>query len=1091
MIRKFLLSLLAAGAVALTGIGSVAQADDIDIYIDPAAATSGDTPVVIFTLDFRSNLGSTVCQGGACDFLTTKTYTDAAGVEQPFLTLSSGSTSYFNLLRGSLKYVLQQVGSGTRIGLALNHNDGNNCVGPTATKCSNGGYVLIGASALDTQVKRDAFYAKLDAIPVPQGNLAHPYQGKELFFELFRYFSGQGWYNMKNGWTDFSTGNAKNIDDPDDYTPSNPATPLKWDDGIVSGANYVSPVIGACAKLYTVNILFQVSQQDSHSDNAITATAANGGMGGINLQGQNNDFKTVVRWMYDNDVQPNVGGKQNVISYFIVDSTKVNTTTRGYAGAGLGLSAAEPYTLSENPEELVETLSSIFKNILSTSTTFVAPSVAVNVYNRAQVLNDVYIAMFMADENGLPNWPGNVKKFQIGINTTSQEQEIRDANNVFAVAPDGRIKYDALSFWTNPAELPAPPPPPATTELVAGKDGRVVDRGGAGSNVPGYKLSCASTSDQVCSHPYTPGMTNHTGDTSDESKRKLFTEPDTFSNGASTPLRDVNADVGTASALQSVLGASSVGACDSNDSTSPPSACYLLKWARGLLNDGTTVRPWLMGDVLHSRPVAINYGGDPARVYIAAASNDGYMRLIRNSDGVEAWGFMPRAVMPQLATLAANTATSPVHPYLTDGAPAIYIFDDGGDGTISGGDKVYMYFGLRRGGTSYYALDITDPENPQLLWRIEKGAAGSDFAELGQTWSTPRVGRMLFNGSTTDPQPVLIFGGGYDTNKDTHPGHSGYTATGIGSDDNEGNALFVVDAKTGALVWKAVKSGSGSKVFAHADLNDSIPSDVLAVDSDGNGLVDRIYVGDTGGVVWRADMASPDQGDWILTPILSVGRHAAGNSGSLPNDRRFFNAPDYAQSIDDSGAFDAVMIGTGDRENPKDLAVTNWFYMFKDRSVSTSDGTALGVSTLEHDDLADITDCVGSSCTPPATMANGWRLKLECPPSYAALCGEKNLSTAFTLAGTIYFTSYIPAGATTDACNLKEGNGLLYAIRLQDGTPVFGGGKDDRVTELDSSGIPAEVVSLGDGKLLQPDLKIRDTGASSGFKSFWYKKPAQ
>lgn len=1084
---KHLLSCIVT--IVLLATSTLLRAEDIDIYVNPTAGPVGDAPIVIFTLDFRSNLGSTACGNNSCSFLTSKSYTDATGAAQPYLTLSGGSTSYFNLLRGTMKYTLQQVGGGVRIGFALNHNQGGgqSCAGASATTCTNGGYVLVGASDLDTQAKRDAFYAKLDAIPVPQGNLAHPYQGKELFFEMFRYLSGQGWYNMKNGWTDFGTNTTTNVDNANDYNPANAAVPLKWDTSIVSGANYIAPVTGACTKIYTVNILFQVSQNEGDSDAAITA--ASGGMTGINLQGSNNSFNTVIRWMYDNDVQPGSPGKQNIISYFIVDATKVNTTTRGYAGSGIGKTSAEPYVLSSDPEALIDTLSSIFKNILSTSTTFVAPSVAVNVYNRSQVLNDVYIAMFQAEENGLPEWPGNIKKYQFNKNTAG-ETELQDANGLYAVAPDGRIKYEALSFWTDPAALPAPPAPP--TDLVASKDGRVVNRGGCGSKIPGFKLSCTSSADQLCTGSDTPGLTNATSNTTDTSKRKLFTEPVAFTNGSANTMLDLNANVATATLLQTDLGASSIGTCASSDATSPPSACYLLKFARGLLNDGTTKRSWLFGDVLHSRPIAINYG--TKGVYIAAGSNNGYMHMIRDTDGVEAWGFMPRAVMPQLAKLAAGSAITPVHPYLVDGAPATYIYDANGDGNIDAGDKVHLFFGLRRGGTSYYALDVTDPEVPKLLWRIDKGG---QFAELGQTWSTPRVGRMLYGGSST-PRPVVIFAGGYDTNKDNILG-----STVMGTNDSMGNSIFVVDAETGALVWKAVKgasAGYASGAYSHPQLNDSMPSDVLVMDTDGNGLVDRLYVGDTGGVVWRADMSNSNQSGWFVTPVLSVGRHAPGFSGSLANDRRFFNAPDYAQTTDANGAFDAVMIGTGDRENPKDTTIKNWFYMLKDRDIATSSGSALSNNPaypVTHGQVADLSsNCMqNGGCAAPPELNIGWRMSLECPPGYPSTCGEKNLSTAFTLSGTIYFTTYIPAGSNTNTCNLKEGGGLLYAIKLQDATAALnqdlstsGLTKEDRITTLTSGGIPAEVVSLGDGKLLRPDLTIFDTGSKAGFKSFWYRK---
>lgn len=1128
--KRYLFTAVIATVVAAAG--QHAYADDIDIYTNPTAAAV-DAPVVMFTLDYRSNLGSTVCNGGACAFLTSRSYTDDIGNSVPYLTLTGGTTSYFNLLRGALKYVLQEVGpSGVKIGLAINHENNINCEGPTQTGCSNGGYIMMGAKQLKTQAERDAFYAKLDSLPVPGGSVAHPYQGKELFFELFRYFSSQGWYNMKNGWRDRGTTNSFNINEANDYSPADATAPASWDASVVSGANYISPVTSNCSKLYTVNVLFQVSQQESDSDNAIKAAAASGGMGGINLQGANNSFNTVIKWMYDNDNGPaGIDGTQNVTSYFIVDSSKVNNTTRGYAGAGVGVASAEPYTLSENPETLIDTLSKIFRNILSTSTSFVAPTVAVNVYNRAQVLTDVYIAMFQADENGWPRWGGNLKKFAIGTNNAG-DPELQDRDGAFAVASDGRIKFEAISNWTIPGDLPAAPPPPAISDLVSTKDGRVIDRGGAGSKVPGFKLTCADANDQVCAHASNPGLTNPGGETNNTSARKLFTEPDTFTNGTPAALRALNADVATATALQSDLAAGTIGNCTNTDTTSPPTACYLLKYARGVDNDGA-IRGWLMGDLLHSRPLAINYGarGSGSRIYpatnpdvrILVGSNDGFMRMIRNSepgstpaiagteDGVEVWGFMPRAVMPTIKTLADNQAVTPPHPYLTDNSPTAYVLDSNGNGNIEAGDKVYTYFGLRRGGKAYYALDIINPDNPELLWRITKGAAGTDFGELGQTWATPRVVNMLFGGNATS-KPVVIFGGGYDSNKDTHLGHSPHTVTGMGADDAEGNAVYVVNAETGALIWKAVKGAStgyipASKSYTRPDMKDSIPSTVLPIDTDGNGLVDRVYVGDTGGVVWRIDMRSADQANWIVTPILSVGRHVAGWSTSIPNDRRFFNPPDFAQSVDGTGPFDAIIIGSGDRENPRDTDVENWFYMFKDRDV-TSGGplTQNAAYPVTHSQLGDITsnclqDDPGSCTVGTIPNASGWRMQLTCPPSNPATCGEKNLAPALTIGGTIFFTSYIPPGSGISGCNLSEGTGLLYAVSLQDGTAVedFDAGNNgnpsgqylfnsDRSTQLNSPGIPAEVTSIGGGKLLQPDLQIRDTKSKAGYKTFWYHK---
>ncbi|MEZ5582049.1 MAG: PilC/PilY family type IV pilus protein [Candidatus Competibacteraceae bacterium] len=345
-------------------------------------------------------------------------------------------------------------------------------------------------------------------------------------------------------------------------------------------------------------------------------------------------------------------------------------------------------------------------------------------------------------------------------------------------------------------------------------------------------------------------------------------------------------------------------------------ALCLLKYARGfdVKDDCTSTegRTWLMGDVLHSRPLVINYGGSTTNpdVRLFFGSNDGYFRMIRNTtsggneSGEEIWGFMPRAVMGNLSLLKADGEGA--HPYGVDGVPSAYIFDSDLDGNIetADGDKVWVFFGLRRGGEAFYALDVSTPDSPSLLWRIE--STDTDFTELGLSFSRPQVTMLQWDddgNAATDPvtKPVVIFGGGYDLDKDRvvagDPSPMG--------DDDEGNALFVVDAATGDLVWKATKgtSTATSTNFQSSNLLDSIPSDVALLDINDDGAVDRVYVGDTGGVLWRVNFTGNDRTQWNMLPLLSVGRHSEGGTGP---DRRFLHRPDIALSNDGNGNSEAV-----------------------------------------------------------------------------------------------------------------------------------------------------------------------------------------
>jgi type IV pilus assembly protein PilY1 len=191
--------------VLLLLMAAPSQADDIDIYYSTGSAIEGAEPMVMFSLDWRPNLGSTACGGSECDFLKNQTYTDAGGVEQPYLP-AQASYVYFDLLRAVLRKVMEPL-DGLRVGLMLNHDYKNNCSGVVASGCSNGGYIGMGFESFqadDANGAKEKFHEFLSNIPTPQGNSSHKYQGKETFFEFFRYLTGQEILNGHVGYLDFN-----------------------------------------------------------------------------------------------------------------------------------------------------------------------------------------------------------------------------------------------------------------------------------------------------------------------------------------------------------------------------------------------------------------------------------------------------------------------------------------------------------------------------------------------------------------------------------------------------------------------------------------------------------------------------------------------------------------------------------------------------------------------------------------------------------------------------------------------------------------------------------------------------------------------
>ncbi|NNF51253.1 MAG: hypothetical protein HKN59_02330, partial [Gammaproteobacteria bacterium] len=815
-------------------------------------------------------------------------------------------------------------------------------------------------------------------------------------------------------------------------------------------------------RMFVIHFTAGVLNQENDADREIAASVANGGMG----IPEGGDITDVIKYLYDTDLAdgnhgtaPDMPGVQNVMTYIVGEDPSKTDEWANFGGTD------KTILLTNNPEDLHDDLKSLFRNIISVSATSVPPSLPVNAFNRSEVLDNVFLAVFQADEEIRPYWNGNIKKLKLdGLGTDGGTIVLKDANGIAAVGFDGRIRPDALTFWTNPATLP-----PADTDdgEVNGADGRKPGRGGAGQQIPGFQTG-------------SPGLLNGL------TTRKMF-----FDSGAS--LAPLNVDSGTASLLQGPLGAAS--ARDAAD---------YIAYMRGLDifdrdGDGITseARKWIMSDPLHSRPLAINYGARDGytvtnpMIYIAAGTNDGVMHFIRNTNpdgsesGIEEWGFMPQAVMGIVPTLAIN-AQGAYHPYGVDGAPVAFLKDINANGTIDAGESAYLYFGLRRGGKAYYAMDISDPKAPSLKWKIEKSG---DFAELGMTFSVPRLAKLNVDGVA---RTALVFAGGYDTNKDKRGV--------VGSNDSEGNAIFIVDAETGALIWKARKGAStgsvSAMVYEHVAMTDSIPSTVAAVDMDGNGLTDRLVVGDTGGNVWRADLIGGDRTNWRIELSARLGRHATGGN-NIVNDRRFFHRPDIVPAKDSLGPYDAIVLPSGDRPNPLDKGGkhSNYIFVIKDRNIFPAAGPSLA---LELSQLGDVSsNCLqdGSCGASPPDLSFGWRMALE-------ESGEKGLATPLTIGGTIFVTTYIPPNAATTSlsCQADEGSGRLYALSLGDGTarknynesdddqskPGEPTTKADRYDDLASGGIPSEVVSIPPNKILRPDLTVESTLSGNRWRTFWF-----
>ena len=443
-------------------------------------------------------------------------------------------------------------------------------------------------------------------------------------------------------------------------------------------------------------------------------------------------------------------------------------------------------------------------------------------------------------------------------------------------------------------------------------------------------------------------------------------------------------------------------------------------------DDPNEKRDWILGSFLHSRPLLIHY---ETRSVIFAGANDGMLHAFDDSDGSELWAFIPPNLLDKLHALHADVVES-----FVDGSPKAYLSYDA-NGLIT---KAILIFGQRRGGNHYYALDITDPLVPKYLWKMSPDMA--NYAELGQTWSSPMIGKIAY---LTGEKWVAFIGGGYDDNQDNDP---------VTVPDSKGRAIYVVDVLDGSLVWRYSYAENNGMAF-------SIPSDIQRIDTNGDGKIDRLYVGDMGGRIWRFDIGdlnrdgSSETGEWTAKIIF--------NSNAGGEKRKIFYPPDVTLEKD-SGDYEMLFFGTGDREHPKESTNINRFYAVKDKNPSTP-LTETNLVDVTQDLLQDASTSTADKTAILNALAtkDGWFIKLD------QNLGEKCLSSPAVYYGVVYYTSFAPTfGSEGDPCFVGEGTGRVYALRYKSGNAAFnldGLGTIDTLTRSDrgatiGTGIPSGVI---------------------------------
>lgn len=374
----------------------------------------------------------------------------------------------------------------------------------------------------------------------------------------------------------------------------------------------------------------------------------------------------------------------------------------------------------------------------------------------------------------------------------------------------------------------------------------------------------------------------------------------------------------------------------------------------------------------------------------------------------------------------------------------------------------YVYGGLRMGGRSYYALNLSDIKNPKLMFHIDPASATTGaLTYMGQSWSKPTLAYIKWNGQR---KLAMIVGGGYDNQ------YEDSTFTNTTSGRVKGNGVYIFDAENGKLLWWGSSSAGDENGTATGgvetkidDMVNSIPSRVKTADRDGDGLVDHLYVGDLGGKVFRIDL-NPNHKAADSTKKFVLNAFTFANiQESDKNPPRFYEAPTFTMHTNTAGKkFAVISMATGDRSNPlkSDSSAVDMILGFYDGGV-----TATTIVSNTAITLAGMNQIYKAGA--PTTGTLGWYYTLPKVSADSKSYQTRGLSEGVALDGDLYYSVFDPSktnngsdGSSTSCSGGIVGQSKAVKLCLPSGVC----GKETSITNVTDLGAGIISLNVGPGK---------------------------
>lgn len=670
-------------------------------------------------------------------------------------------------------------------------------------------------------------------------------------------------------------------------------------------------------------------------------------------------------------------------------------------------------------------------------------------------------------------WPGNVKKYNLHNGTLQGKND----KSIFK-GISGSLDSSVADFWSNTS---------------GGNDNDLVKVGGVYSNL---------------AHPNTAALNN---------VRTVYVEDITATGVSTTKFKKLGVDaqgkpVGfdqlydtttydkqNQIRLLQFLGFSEA---THNGQTKP-----LNEWVNTSTNiqELRLVQPTtdkVLGASIHSKPIAVSYGAnldDKGRVldtdrqdYVFFGSMDGALHLVNAKDQANGGGTEDVAIIPKIMMQTQPEALVPNSTYSATDDRATGVPNFGIDGhwtfkntykydynsnQVKPADRMLAYGGMRLGGEGLLALDITSKDSPKKAFSSQNSALinsqTSGFERIGYVWNQPTLARIKKSKSDTKGTDVIIFGGGYDMCYEYEGFQHGRVDDSLGScsgkTDIKGNAVYVVDANTGQLLWRASNSNGGmTNAESHKDLKHSIVAGISAIDRNADGITDHLYFGDLGGQLFRVDFKD---GNITSSSITKLLKNEYENTANAKYTHRFYEMPVVSihRNPTSNQLFALINIVSGDRSSPLSKMRDDNQYADRVYGIIDTDVTKINlfdakftktVKDLTNDKLVDLPKTMGTvpstgySDTVRTTTMNlmingvkqGWYYPLTRFDGWSDVRYGKGMGKSDIFANHLYISVFNPdmSYSNANACTAKIAGGterqmycLPYGICMDPaGTPA-------------------------------------------------------